>query len=92
MVSEANEPGSEHATRSPRIVRRSRHGYPDSLLGEPHVGEGLRLPALALRSGRESPSLRPHGASAGRCGRRTPAFKSVAARVTRAVASAALAS
>src|SRR5947208_2600641 len=33
MASEANEPGSEHAARSPRIARRSRHDYPDSLLG-----------------------------------------------------------
>src|SRR5947207_15978884 len=32
MVSEANEPGSEHAARSPRIVRRSRHGDSDGLL------------------------------------------------------------
>src|SRR5439155_24967540 len=34
MASEANEPGSEHPARSPRIVRRSRHAYSDSLLGE----------------------------------------------------------
>src|SRR5438874_3554460 len=32
MVSEANEPGSEHAARSPRIVRRSHYDHPDSLL------------------------------------------------------------
>jgi len=32
--SEANEPGSEHAAHSPRIVRRSRHHYPDGLLGQ----------------------------------------------------------
>src|SRR5438132_13671397 len=34
MASEAHEPGSEgeHPARSPRIVRRSRHDYSDSLL------------------------------------------------------------
>jgi len=39
MVSEANEPGSEHAARSPRIVRRGRHDYADSLLS---AGERAR--------------------------------------------------
>src|SRR5213596_3025611 len=38
---------SEHAARSPRIVRRSHHDYPDGLLALPHVPERAQGP-LAL--------------------------------------------
>src|SRR5206468_9118476 len=72
MVSEANEPGSEHAARSPRIVRRSRHDYPDGLLvvrralGDPgEDGEDLGLGEATTRRGEAGAALRHQGAAAG---------------------------
>jgi len=67
MASEANEPGSEHPARSPRIVRRSRHAYSYSLLGSEPVAlqlvperaladaEQFRRPHLVVVHGAESP-------------------------------------
>src|SRR5438046_543740 len=56
MASEANEPGSEHPARSPRIVRRSRHAYSDSLLASRSLHR--RTATLSIRMPRARQAFR----------------------------------